>query len=72
MSETEYDFIVVGGGSGGSVVAARLAEVPHWKVLLIEAGSCVFYVKRSAPVPDHKFISVMFILFANTFLNVFT
>lgn len=46
MTARHYDVVVVGGGSAGCVVAARLSEDPARRVLLVEEGP------DPQPVPD--------------------
>jgi choline dehydrogenase-like flavoprotein len=44
-----FDYIVVGGGSGGSALAARLSEDPKINVCLIEAGGDGRHILIRAP-----------------------
>lgn len=41
-SASRYDFVIIGGGTSGLVVANRLSEIKNVTVAVIEAGDSVF------------------------------
>lgn len=47
-----YDFIIIEVGTAGATIAARLSEISHIEVLLIEAGSSENLV-MDIPVLSH-------------------
>jgi len=45
----DYDFVIAGGGTAGSILASRLTEGGRYRVLLVEAGGA--QANRWIPVP---------------------
>lgn len=57
MTERRYDYVVVGGGTSGAVVAARLAEDSEASVCLVESGPNDFDDKRVLTLPRWEWVT---------------
>ena len=52
---TEWDYIIVGAGTAGCVLAARLTERPGVRVLVLEAGPAYPRMRLGVPLPGMKY-----------------
>lgn len=60
MDIEEFDYVIIGGGSGGCVVASRLSEDPRVSVCLLEAGGPDSSVFVHAPMGAAAMLPIPF------------
>ena len=49
-STLDFDYVIIGAGTAGCLLANRLSQNPDNKVLVIEAGSKDKYLRTKIPV----------------------
>lgn len=57
-----YDYVIIGAGSSGCVLANRLSEIANWTVLLLEAGD-----KETSTLTDVPLTAAMTMLTSKFF-----
>ena len=57
MASTDFDYIVIGAGSAGAVIASRLSETSNLRVLLLEAGESDRHVWVRIPLGIGKMLN---------------
>lgn len=76
MTSPDYDYVIVGGGSAGSVLANRLSADPNNRVLVLEAGRPDYWFDVFVHMPaalmfpiGSKFYDWMYSSEPETFMN---